>query len=836
MRILAIVATVLLTCGTGAGEETLNLSKMSDWTVVVAPDAIPSEQYAAEEFRGLVKQAVGIDLPIAKQPPRPNKNVFIGAGEAMRSSSVGFGVESLGDEGLRIQIKQENIAIAGGRPRGTLYGVYEFMERYLGVRFLTFDHTYVPSRTDSAIPCKDFTYIPQFSFRWSYYHENAVQPDFAAKLRVNTTTKDEKLGGVTPQGLINHSLYRQLPVSEYGKSHPEYYALIDGKRDLEIHGGGPEPCVTHPDVIEIVARNVIKELDASPGRKNISVSQNDNDAYCRCDRCEAVNQREGTPMGSQLAFVNAVAARVEKVHPDVKIGTLAYWYTRKAPKTIRPRKNLQIQLCSIECCTLHAIDDPDCERNREFCQDMLEWGAISDNIWVWNYNTNFRSYDLPFPNLRSISGNVKYFLQNNVKGLFMQANGNGSSGELCDLRNYVISRCIWNPTLDSWEVAEEFCRLHYKEAAGPILAYLRMLHNNAEKSGCHPGCFPSPDEVGLRPEISEKAVAYFDKALKVARSDAVRARVEKASICAYKALLETCAQIEYKDGAYQVELPKQYAGAPERYVALCKQYNVSRAAETRPMSDYIDRITRAANKRMPAERLENAVWQLTIVPEDGGKVVEMIHKPTGRNVLVPRKTGALGSLFGVGTLRERAMRGLSDPEPGAFEATREGETVVLTATLADSSVLERRIRLGATRPEKVYFETTITHRGSEPNVYQFKIIPHIHTMTRSKEPKVLTGYIQLDKWVAFTEGWQQNSGPSVQLLAQGRGGYAIYNHKKKSGVLETYDPETIARPVLWWDAPNEQANLELLTPPAELKTGVTFTYRYGIEYLDKPPK
>ncbi len=831
MRKFAIVATVLLACCTGADKKALELSTMRGWTVVVAPDAIPSEQYAAEEFQALVKQAAGIVLPIANQPPKPTQNVFIGAGQAMRSSSVGFEVESLGDEGLRIQVKQDNIAIAGGRPRGTLYGVYEFMERYLGVRFLTFDHTYVPTLSAWPIPCEDFTYTPQFSFRWSYYHENAAQPDFAAKLRVNTTTKDEKLGGVTPQGLINHSLYRQIPVGEYGKTHPEYFALVDGERDLESHGGGPEPCVTHPDVIEIVARNVIKELDLNPGRRNISVSQNDNDTYCRCDRCEAINQREGTPMGSQLAFVNAVAARVEKVHPDVKIGTLAYWYTRKAPKTIRPRKNLQIQLC----CTLHAIDDPDCERNREFCQDMLEWGAISDNIWVWNYNTNFRSYDLPFPNLRSISGNVKYFLQNNVKGLFMQANGNGSSGELSDLRNYVISRCIWNPTLDSWEVAEEFCRLHYKEAAAPILAYLRMLHDNAEQSGCHPGCFPTPAEVGLRPEISEKAVAYFEKALKAAKSDAVRARVEKASICAYKALLETCARIEYTDGTYQVGFPKQYAGAPDRYIALCEQYGMSRAAETRPIADYIKQIKNAVDKRMPAERLENAVWQLTIVPEDSGKVVEMIHKPTGRNVLVPRTVGALGSLFGVGTVRERGLRGQDTIESGPFKATRRGDSVILTQTLADGSVIERCIRLDRAQPEKVLFETSITHRGAGPYTYQYKIIPHFHTMTQSKDPKIFTGYIKLDKWVAFTEGWQQNSGPSVPLLAQGTGEYAMYNHKAKCGMLATYDPETIARPMLWWDAANEQANLELVVRPIELKTGETFSYAYGFEYLDKPP-
>ena len=107
------------------------------------------------------------------------------------------------------------------------------------------------------------------------------------------------------------------------------------------------------------------------------------------DSCEELNNAEDTPMGSQLTFVNSVAERIEEVHSNVKVGTLAYWYTRRPPKNIKPRDNVQIQLCSIECCTLHAIDNPDCEQNQAFCADTNEWGKICNDIWIWNYNTNF---------------------------------------------------------------------------------------------------------------------------------------------------------------------------------------------------------------------------------------------------------------------------------------------------------------------------------------------------------------------------------------------------------------------------------------------------------------
>jgi hypothetical protein len=452
------------------------------------------------------------------------------------------------------------------------------------VHFLTSEHTYVPEEASTAkIPCGEYIYKPPFSFRWSYYRENSEQPEFAARLRVNTVTPDEKLGSNTSQTLINHSFHWLVPFSKYGEEHPEYYALVDEARHTDTAGGGPQLCVTNSNVIQIAAESAIRYIDEHPGLKNISVSQADTNKYCRCDACEEINQREGSPMGSQLAFVNAVAERVEQAHPDVKVGTLAYWYTRKTPKTIRPRHNVQIQLCSIECCTLHPIDDPNCPKNIDFCNDMNNWGKISDDIWVWNYNTNFRAYDLPFPNLRSIGPNVRYFRSNNVKGLFMQANGNGLSGELSDLRNYIIARMIWNPDFDHQVLLEEFIQLHYQSAAQPILDYIEMLHDNAEEAGLHPGCFPSPEDVGLRPEISRKAFDYFEQALQLTDDETIRARVEKASICAYRAMIDAGGPLEDAERKSLIN----------RYIKLCQRYNMTHAAERKEASTFFEELKKA---------------------------------------------------------------------------------------------------------------------------------------------------------------------------------------------------------------------------------------------------
>jgi hypothetical protein len=557
----------------------LKCSEMRDWDIVVDSEAIPSEKYAAQEFQRFFEQATGILLPVHDTNVNASNHAYIGNSAALTESGIMVDVSELGEEGLHVIIKKNLLAIVGGRPRGTLYGVYQFLEDELGVRFLTHDHTHVPVSSKARILCREYVYKPPFSFRWSYYAENSKRPDFAARLRVNTVTADEKLGGKTGQNLISHSFHKLVPFSKYGKDHPEYYALVDDKRDTNTVWGGPQLCVTNPEVVKVAAEAAIRFLDEHRF-SNISVSQADTDKYCRCGRCQEVNMREGTPMGSQLAFVNAVAELVEKAHPNVKVGTLSYWYTRKPPKTIRPRHNVQIQLCSIECCTLHPIDDPDCPRNTEFCRDVNEWGKIYGDVWVWNYNTNFTAYDLPFPNLRSIGPNIRYFLRNNAKGVFMQANGNGTSGELSDLRNHVISRLLWNPSLDDQKLIVEFVKLHYKSAAEPILDYIEMLHDNAEESGVHPNCFPKPEEVGLRPEIARKALDYFNRALELADDEAVRARVEKASICAYRAMIEA-------GGALTKAELKSLV---DRYIELCQRYDMTYAAEHKESSPFFEEL------------------------------------------------------------------------------------------------------------------------------------------------------------------------------------------------------------------------------------------------------
>jgi len=828
MKAWMVAWCAALVCGAAAAGG-LRPEKMGDWTIVVAEDASPAERYAAEEFQTLFRGLTGLDLPVAARPRGGSKTVSIGPGAAARAERLSFDAAGMGEESLRVRIGRNSIVIAGGRPRGTLYGVYEFFERYCGVRFLTADDTHFPDR--AALPRlqdADFSYTPPFSFRWSYYKENSDRPDFAARMRVNTVVKDERMGGSTRQTLIGHSYCRWITTEKHGQTHPEYFALVDGARTNTRPTPATEPCVTNPEVIDIITQGVLDDLRANPGAENIAVSQNDNDAYCRCPRCEEINQREGTPMGANLALVNTVAERVEREHPGVKIGTLAYWYTRQAPKTIAPRKNVQIQLCSIECCELHPIDDPDCPKNRAFCDDMRAWKAVCDNVWVWNYNTNFSFYDLPFPNLFVIGPNLRFFRDNHARGVFMQANGNGNAGEFCDLRNYVLSRSLWDPSLDSGELVREFCELHYREAAPAVLEYIRFIHGNAEEKGCHPNCGAAPNELGITPDVARKAYDLFAEALAAAKDDTVRARVEKASIPAHRALiLVNGFPWKVENGVCKRDLPAEYAGLVPRYVALCKKHNMSMVSEQMPAADYFTRLERM--EAMPAVRLENGTWRLTVLPGQNAKLVELLHKPTGRCVLpaLTRDNVLQGALDETGVL------GFLSTADSAFQAEAGDSTVRLTRALDDGSTVVRTVTLDG---DAVRFESRVTNGGPAPKRFQFRVRPEFDAYTDDPGSGDLGVYIRGAGWERINREWKDNKGPDKEkMLAARGGGFAYFNRAAGAGVRLDYDPACVKNPQFWWRPQYRQANLELYSQEQELKPGESLSMAYRLRFLDGPP-
>jgi hypothetical protein len=196
-----------------------------------------------------------------------------------------------------------------------------------------------------------------------------------------------------------------------------------------------------------------------------------------------------------------------------------------------------------------------------------------------NYNTNFSNYLLPCPNLRVIEPNIRYFVAHGAKGIFMQAAGNSTGAELSDLRNYVMAGLLWDPTRSGQQLIDEFLDLHYGKAAPPIRRFINMYHDRCESLGIHRNCFGRAVNYAIDETITKAAMDAFAEALTLADSDEVKARVEKASICAYRCAI---------DPAWEHHTGKPLDGAEaqrlrpivKRFFELCTKFGVPMFAET----------------------------------------------------------------------------------------------------------------------------------------------------------------------------------------------------------------------------------------------------------------
>jgi hypothetical protein len=600
MKAIAFAVSSLLSVYSAAAQPAgVDLAALDGWDIVVAPDAIASEVYAAEEFRDHLVLAGGPKLPIMNQAGRPDRHIFVGTGVAMRRSAVGFDTEAFGPEDLRIVVRDGNIAIAGGRPRGTLYGVYTFLEDYLGVRFVAPDQTHVPPLSDwRKVGPVDRFYHPPLDWRWVGYEANYAHPEFAARLRLNCARLDpplvgskdwskvDKYGGRSSLRLVEHTFNELLPPASYADDHPEYYCLWRGKRmaNAKYDDGrfreDLQPCLTHPEVRRILTQGALDKLAASPGLLNVAVSQNDGSIYCECPNCAAIDEREGTPMGSVLTLVNQVADAVARAHPDRMVGTLAYDYSAQPPKSLRPRDNVQIMWCATHACLIHELANPNCPLNTGQLEQLREWSGITDNLYVWTYNLNHdrRGFQLPLPNLRRADRNIRTTVSLGVRGMFMQACSSSHGNEFEGLRNYMLSRLIWDPTLDGRRLMDEWLDLYYGRAAPPICRWFDRLHDRAEASGKHRRTMGGRyDEYGLDQSDVQFGGYAVTEAMRLADSEVIRQRVEQASIWAYRAALEPVWYTQ-ADGSVDPRVAAQMRPIAKRFFELSHKHGVSRTA------------------------------------------------------------------------------------------------------------------------------------------------------------------------------------------------------------------------------------------------------------------
>ena len=580
-------------------------------SIVIPSDPTPVERSAASELQDALRRVTGVELPIVSETETvKGRAFFIGDTEAARSAasvlpgSVGFQPAAArtkpgpppGDAGFQpatngwrddeilIHETDGGLVLTGDPQRGPIYAVCTYLEDYVGVRWWTSSASYYPSRRLADLPGANLRFAPRLKYREAYYLDG-FDPLLKVRSKINYSSAARyepatpvhpfipaELGGnyrlyfFEGRRSAYHSFFEVLPPSQHFDAHPEWYSLVDGKRVAH------QLCLSNDEMAEAYIAETLRRLREMPEANFIQVSQNDWQGACECDACRAIEAEDGgAHSGIYLRFANRVAEAIEKEFPHVMVDTFAYQFTRAAPSRTRPRHNVVVRLCDIECAFNRPLTDFD--QNRAFLKDLADWSRIAPGqIFIWDYLADFQSYMMPHPNLFSIAPNIRTFADAGAVGIFEQGDACCAAGEFAPLRFWLVSHLLWNPDADEKTLMADFVRGYYGPLATPhILAYLELVNGAGAASDKPMRCYHERVTDWLSEEVRAEAVREMDAALAAAETDgadyAHRVRREQLSTDHMRLL-----DWRPEDG--------DRSAFAKRWIADCRGFGVCAARET----------------------------------------------------------------------------------------------------------------------------------------------------------------------------------------------------------------------------------------------------------------
>lgn len=497
IKIFICVTLMMLVYKVATSQIILVENKQSTYSILIPEHPSRVEVKAAEVLQDYISRVSDFKLNIIKETKDSKwrlKDKILSVGNTGLAKEYSLDLPS---EAFSIQQKGE-VLFFQGTGKGILYAAYDFVEEVLGCRkWYANEPAFCPEKSKVIVP---HTYSrreqPAFSYREVY---SLVESDeeYVDWHRIHLLSD--------LWGMWGHSFDVLVPPGNYFKAHPEYFSLVDGRRQVD------QLCLSNPVVLEIAAKAVGQAIKDHPDATFWSVSPNDNSRYCECEFCSKINDAEGGPQGSLIHFVNKIAARF----PDKHFTTLAYTYTARPTRIIKPAKNVTMFLSNIDADrTQSIVTEPSAAT---FRSQLQGWRQKTDHIFIWDYYTQFTNYLSPFPLLGTLKDNMRYYQMNGVSGVFAQS-GEGTYSEMDELKSYLMAKLLWNPNSDAEAIQKEFLEGYYGKASVPVKKYLDALNANSRKETLsiygnptnHHGGYLSPENMDYYSGLMDEAEALVE--------------------------------------------------------------------------------------------------------------------------------------------------------------------------------------------------------------------------------------------------------------------------------------------------------------------------------------
>lgn len=635
LAIVMLLCTVLTACG---GDDAAMGKKLdnkflvkdgqSDYVVVLPSQPMPKETFASEELVLFVEQATGCTLQVVAEDAVPSGKKYICLGNTAQFRDA-FGEKELAElEGTFsayfIGSKDDNIYIASSddyRGYGVLYGVYDLMHDLIGYTYyhnseiaLTKSNTVNLWSYEKHIETADFDMRTHSTAYIYAYPEDS----HGTRLRYINFSRGEEWDPTT----IGHSQVTMFisPIEEgedgrtYAEAHPEWFvdptATTVTKSNNQLCWTAGGDAASLDEMQNIIAEKMLEYVQVNDVAIFFMLGQMDTEYVCNCDSCvAAMKEWGGTSNGLQIAFVNTVIEKTEKLldeaEPDREVLYAIYAYkpTEAPPvKTdsdgsfvpysdkVIPHEKMRIFFAPVRMNYGHSVTS---SHNADVYTNLQGWDAVcdKDQLIAYVYDLNVRYYFANWYNYRTLASLYSELHDAGVTYLLSQ--GVSDSNTVCfdELRAYVISRLMWDTSLSFDELAADFIKNYYKDAAEPMQELFELIDDRYAYYAAvvDPGV-GTPDGVMYTTELWTKGlIDQMDRCI-MESMDAI-AHLEESDPEQY-ALLKARIMKEYLSNIYlKVVLYKDFYTDSE--IAEMKQiwdeyiayWNITKGGEGRDLFD-----------------------------------------------------------------------------------------------------------------------------------------------------------------------------------------------------------------------------------------------------------
>lgn len=463
---LFLLFSVFVLCG---AERVIVKNGKSDY-VICYSSATGVPQRAASDLQLYIRKATGAKLPIVPLAQKGSRPAFLVGFEKV-DVPEGFIVKTSGKDiiisGNDTQGQVENAHWADGARTGTWYGVCDFLEKQLGIRWFMPGPLgeYVPKRKNWSVPDLDYNDHPLMEKRDMNYVSGG--PNGKKEGEPNLFKRRNRCGHANSWS-ASHSWLHQLPGNKYFKDHPEWFAYIGGRRyPYDSMGHGLQICTTNPQALDELAKNLIQFTKQWKTPIMLSLSPNDGGSLCECDKCQALDDGF-TPSGRRImttrmiTYVNEVAKRVNKVLPNQKFGFYAYSFYVQGVSKVKVDPNVTIM--EVRNDTGLSYYNP--LQRAAHLKNLLAWRKQLDKLFFYSTPEGMGNLELPCYHYENICMLFDNLYKAGVTGIEMNNTSSfGSSG----LNNYFYARFAWRPPRDRKKFYEDTLKECYGSLAAPVM-------------------------------------------------------------------------------------------------------------------------------------------------------------------------------------------------------------------------------------------------------------------------------------------------------------------------------------------------------------------------------